>query len=63
MIPDFEYAAFVWSSYLVFAVVVAWQVLQPLLRRRRIRKQLAEQLEEQRAARLMEERISMENPL
>lgn len=62
MIPDFEYAAFVWSSYLVFAVVVAWQVLQPLLRRRKIRKQLAEQLEEQRAARLMAQRISMENP-
>ena len=58
MIPDFEYANFVWSSYLVFAIVVAWQVLQPLLRRRRIKKQLLEQLEEQQAASLMQQQTS-----
>ena len=60
MIPQFEYAAFVWSCYLVFAVVMAWQVLQPMLRRRSIKKQLLEQMEEQQAARLMQQQ-SMEN--
>ncbi|MEM7054239.1 MAG: heme exporter protein CcmD [Pseudomonadota bacterium] len=58
MIPDFEYAAFVWSSYLVFALVMTWQVVQPMLRRRRIKKQLLEQFEEQQAARLMQNRNS-----
>lgn len=62
MIPEFEYAAFVWSSYLLFAIVMIWQILQPVLRRRRIKKRLLEQLEEQQAARLMEKRISMEKP-
>ena len=62
MIPEFEYAAFVWSSYLLFGVVMIWQILQPVLRRRRIKKRLLEQLEEQQAARLMEKRTSMENP-
>jgi heme exporter protein CcmD len=44
MIPELDYAFYVWTSYGVFAVVVAWQVLQPLMRRRRI---LAEIREEQ----------------
>jgi heme exporter protein CcmD len=43
MIPDFEYAAYVWSSYAIFAVVVAWQAAIPLLRRRRLMAELREE--------------------
>ena len=51
MIPELNYAPFVWSSYGVFAVVCAWQFLAPLVRRRRLLRQIREQLEEERAAR------------
>jgi heme exporter protein CcmD len=44
MIPQFEYAVFVWTSYGVFAVVVAWQFIQPLLRRRRLKAELREEI-------------------
>ena len=50
MIPELNYAPFVWSSYGVFAAVCAWQFLAPMLRRRRLIRQIREQLEEERAA-------------
>ena len=50
MIPELTYAPFVWSSYGVFAAVCAWQFAAPLLRRRRLVRQIREQIEEQRAA-------------
>jgi len=43
MIPQFEYAVFVWTSYGVFATVVIWQFLQPVLRRRRLLAELREE--------------------
>jgi len=43
MIPEFEYAAYVWSSYAIFAVVIAWQALVPFLRRRRLEAELREE--------------------
>lgn len=50
MIPELNYAPFVWSSYGVFAVVCGWQFLAPMIRRRRLVRQIREQLEEERAA-------------
>ncbi len=50
MIPELNYASFVWSSYGVFAAVCAWQFLAPWIRRRRLTRQIREQLEEERAA-------------
>lgn len=44
MIPELGYAFYVWSSYGLFAVVVGWQFLQPMLRRRRIHAELREEL-------------------
>ena len=43
MIPEFEYAGFIWSSYGLFAVIVAWQFIQPALRRRRLLAELREE--------------------
>ena len=43
MIPEFEYAAYVWSSYAIFAVVIAWQAAVPVLRRRRTMAELREE--------------------
>lgn len=43
MIPQFDYAFYVWSSYALFAVVCLWQFAQPKLRRRRIMAELAEE--------------------
>ncbi len=43
MIPEFEYAPYVWSSYAIFAVVIAWQAVIPVLRRRRILAELREE--------------------
>ncbi|MCA1780197.1 MAG: heme exporter protein CcmD [Xanthomonadaceae bacterium] len=51
MIPEFSHAAYVWASYGIFAVVVLWQWIQPLVRRRRILDALTEARAEQRAAR------------
>lgn len=57
MVPDLNYAVYVWSSYAVFGLVCAWQWLVPILRRRRLLGQLAEQIEEELAeANLNEER-------
>ncbi len=44
MIPDFEYGFYVWTSYAVFALVIGWQIIQPLARRRRILAELREEL-------------------
>jgi len=35
------YAAYVWSSYALAAVVLAWNVVQPLRRERRLLRTLA----------------------
>jgi len=43
MIPDFEYAFYVWTSYGIFAVVIAWQFIQPRLRKRRIEAEVREE--------------------
>lgn len=44
MIPQFEFAAFVWTSYAIFAIIVVWQILQPILRRRRLEAEIREEL-------------------
>jgi heme exporter protein CcmD len=44
MIPQFEFAAFVWTSYGIFAIIVAWQILQPILRRKRLEAEIREEL-------------------
>lgn len=54
MIPEISHAAYVWSSYAIFTIVMAWQFLQPLLKRRKILNQLHEAVAERRAARRME---------
>ncbi len=43
MIPEFSYAPYVWSSYGLFAVIVAWQAIVPIVRRRRLLAELAEE--------------------
>jgi heme exporter protein CcmD len=44
MIPDFNYAPFVWSSYLIAALVIAWQMVQPWLKHRQVQNELREDL-------------------
>ncbi|TVQ30828.1 MAG: heme exporter protein CcmD [Wenzhouxiangella sp.] len=44
MIPQFEYAFYVWTSYAIFAFVIGWQIVQPVVRRRRILAELREEL-------------------
>lgn len=44
MIPQFEFAGYVWTSYAVFAIIVAWQIVQPILRRRRLEAEIQEEL-------------------
>ncbi|MEE4304153.1 MAG: heme exporter protein CcmD [Wenzhouxiangella sp.] len=44
MIPQLDYAFYVWSSYGLFAVIMAWQFIQPRVRRRRIIAELQEEL-------------------
>jgi heme exporter protein CcmD len=43
MIPEFEYAAYVWSSYAIFTVVIAWQAAVPFFRKRRMLAELREE--------------------
>lgn len=43
MIPELEYAAYVWSSYGLFAAIIAWQLIQPLLKRRRLIAEIREE--------------------
>jgi heme exporter protein CcmD len=50
MIPEITHAQYVWSSYAVFAVIVGWQFIQPLLRRKRLITNLLEAEAERRAA-------------
>ncbi len=44
MIPQFEYAGFVWTSYAIFAIIIAWQVLQPIIKRKRLEAEIREEL-------------------
>lgn len=44
MIPELEYAPYVWTSYGIFAIIVAWQVIQPVMKRRRLRAEIEEEL-------------------
>ena len=44
MIPDFEYAFYVWTSYGIFTAVIAWQFIQPQLRKRRIEAEVLEEI-------------------
>lgn len=50
MIPELSHAGYVWSSYLIFAVIVAWQFIQPLIRRKRLVNSMLEAEAERRAA-------------
>lgn len=50
MIPELEYAGYVWASYGAFAAIMAWQILQPLIRRRRVMAELRQHAAERRAA-------------
>lgn len=43
MIPQLDYAFYVWTSYALFALVMAWQFIQPRLRRQRIQAELREE--------------------
>jgi heme exporter protein CcmD len=47
MIPDFNYAPFVWSSYAIAVAIIAWQMLQPWLKHRQVRNELREDLRAQ----------------
>lgn len=42
MIPDFNYAEYVWSSYAIAAAVIIWQAIQPIQRYRKIVSQIKE---------------------
>jgi len=44
MIPQLDYAFYVWTSYGLFTLIVAWQFTQPRLRRKRILAELREEL-------------------
>lgn len=50
MIPELSHAEYVWSSYAFFGAIVAWQFLQPLLRRRRLIDSMIEAEAERMAA-------------
>lgn len=43
MIPELDYAGYVWSSYGIFAAVMVWQFVQPRLQRRRIEAEIREE--------------------
>ena len=51
MIPELTHASYVWTSYGIFAAVVAWQFAQPLIHRRKLENQLREMHAERAAAR------------
>lgn len=51
MIPELSHASYVWTSYSVFGVIVAWQFIQPLIRRKRLVDSMLEADAERRAAR------------
>ncbi len=43
MIPELDYAAYVWTSYGLFAAIMAWKIIQPILRRRRLIDEIREE--------------------
>lgn len=43
MIPQLDYAFYVWASYGLFALMALWQFAQPRIRHRRICAQLREE--------------------
>lgn len=51
MLPEYTHPVHVWSSYAIFAVIVLWQYLQPRWRRRRLLREIRQQIEERRLAR------------
>ncbi len=50
MIPELSHASYVWTSYSIFGVIVAWQFLQPLISRKRLINSMIEAEAERRAA-------------
>lgn len=46
MIPEIDYAPYVWASYGAFAAIMVWQIIQPIRRRRRVMAELREQAAE-----------------
>ena len=42
MLPELNYAEYVWSSYAIAAAIILWQAIQPVLSYRRIVRQLNE---------------------
>jgi heme exporter protein CcmD len=50
MIPEITHAQYVWSSYAIFALIVGWQFVQPLIRRKRLVSHMLEAEAERRAA-------------
>jgi len=45
LLPQFEYAAYVWSSYGLFAVILLWQFAAPWIRRRQLLDEVREEIE------------------
>lgn len=43
MIPQLDYAFYVWTSYGLFAVIMGWQFVQPRVRSRRLVAELREE--------------------
>ncbi len=43
MIPEFDYAPYVWSCYGLFAIIVAWQIVQPMIQHRRLQAEIREE--------------------
>ncbi|MGK7295169.1 MAG: heme exporter protein CcmD [Candidatus Wenzhouxiangella sp. M2_3B_020] len=50
MIPDISHAQYVWTSYAIFALIVGWQFVQPLVRRKKLVANMIEAEAERRAA-------------
>lgn len=42
MLPELNYAEYVWSSYAIAGAIILWQAIQPVLSYRRIVRQLNE---------------------
>jgi len=51
MLPQLSHATYVWCSYAIFALIVAWQFIQPRVRRKRLIDSMLEARAERRAAR------------
>lgn len=57
MIPELSHASYVWTSFAIFGAIVAWQFIQPLLRRKRLINSMMD-AEAERAAAEKHERSS-----